>query len=97
MKSALAIIFTLLVVFGLTFSGRAQTGADDRAFTVETLTRIAGPVLSALADGKLKTTMPVHTWESNRVDFAPLEAYGRALAGIAPWLELGPDATDEGK
>jgi len=30
----------------------AQTGADDRAFAVQTLMQMAGPVLSALADGK---------------------------------------------
>ena len=76
---------------------RAQTGADDRAFQVQTLTRLAGPVLSALADGKLKQKMPAHDWERTRTNFAPLEAFGRSLAGIAPWLELGPDDSAEGK
>jgi hypothetical protein len=75
----------------------AQTGADDRAFAVQTLTRVAGPVLSALADGKLKATLPKHDWERTRAGFAPLEAFGRTLAGIAPWLELGPDDSPEGK
>ena len=75
----------------------AQTGADDRAFAVQTLTRIAEPVLSALAGGKLKATLPTHDWEKNRTNFAPLEAFGRSLAGIAPWLELGPDDSAEGK
>jgi hypothetical protein len=75
----------------------AQTGADDRAFAVRTLTRVAGPVLSALAEGKLKATMPVHEWEINRTNYAPLEAFGRTLAGVAPWLELGPDDSPEGK
>jgi hypothetical protein len=75
----------------------AQTGADDRAFQVETLTRIAEPVLSALAEGKLKTSIPAHDWERTRTNFAPLEAFGRTLAGIAPWLELGPDDSVEGK
>jgi hypothetical protein len=32
-----------------------------------------------------------------RAECTHLEALGRLLAGIAPWLELGPDATDEGK
>lgn len=75
----------------------AQTGPDDRAFSVATLTNVAGPVLSALAEEKLKATMPAHDWERNRTRFAPLEAYGRTLAGIAPWLELGPDDSPEGK
>jgi hypothetical protein len=75
----------------------AETGADDRAFQVQTLTRIAGPVLTALADDKLKTSLPSHDWERDRTNYAPLEAFGRSLAGIAPWLELGPDDTAEGK
>lgn len=75
----------------------AQTGAADRAFCVQTLTNIAGPVLISLADGKLKQAMPKHDWERGRESFAPLEAFGRTLAGIAPWLELGPDNTPEGK
>jgi len=75
----------------------AQTGADDRAFAVQTLTRVAEPVFSALAGEKLKATLPTHDWERNRTNFAPLEAFGRSLAGIAPWLELGPDDSAEGK
>jgi hypothetical protein len=75
----------------------AQTGADDRAFCVQTLTNIAGPVLTALADGKLKQEIPKHDWERSRANYAPLEAFGRTLAGIAPWLELGPDDTPEGR
>ena len=76
---------------------QAGTGADDRAFQVQTLTRIAKPVYAALAEGKLKTTLPAHDWERTRTNFAPLEAFGRSLAGIAPWLELGPDDSAEGK
>ena len=72
-------------------------GADDRAYSVQVLTRVAGPVLSAAAEGRLKARLPVHDWERDRASFAPLEALGRTLAGIAPWLELGPDATPEGR
>src|SRR5665213_589924 len=90
-------IFLFLAAVFLAFASPAQTGADDRAFQVETLTRIAGPVLAALPDGKLKSTIPTHDWERTRTNFAPLEAFGRSLAGIAPWLELGPDDSAEGK
>ena len=87
----------LLAAIFFTTRCSAQTGADDRAFAVQTLTRVAEPVLSALADGKLKTSLPSHDWERSRTSFAPLEAFGRTLAGIAPWLELGPDNSAEGK
>src|ERR1700744_515646 len=75
----------------------AQTGAEDRAFTVQTLTRIVDPVLTSLAAGKLKQNLPAPAWENDRTNYAPLEAFGRSLAGIAPWLELGPDDSPEGK
>ena len=75
----------------------ADSGADDRAYSVQVLTRIAEPVLTSLANGTLKKDLPHHDWERDRTNYAPLEAYGRTLSGIAPWLELGPDETPEGK
>jgi hypothetical protein len=75
----------------------ASLAASDRAFAVGTLTRIAEPVLTNLAEGRLKATLPRHEWERDRTKYAPLEAFGRTLAGIAPWLELGPDKTPEGR
>jgi len=96
---SLALAKTCLLLAGLWLVAKcpAQTGADDRAFAVQTLTRIAEPVLTALAEEKLKASLPSHDWEKSRTNFAPLEAFGRTLAGIAPWLELGPDDSAEGK
>lgn len=70
---------------------------DDRAYTVGVMTRVARPVLAALAEERLKRDLPVHEWERSRTNFTGLEALGRTIAGIAPWLELGPDETPEGK
>lgn len=86
-----------VAVFFLAVACSAQTGTEDRAFAVQTMTRVAEPVLSALAEGKLKNALPSHDWEQSRAKFAPLEAFGRTLAGIAPWLELGPDDSPEGR
>jgi hypothetical protein len=72
-------------------------GTAARAYSVLVLTRLAEPVLTALSENKLKERMPTHEWETSRRAFAPLEAGGRLLAGMAPWLELGPDDTPEGK
>lgn len=75
------------------------TGLSDRRFWVEQLTRIADPVLTNLAAGTLKQNMPYETrhnsTEHRRVSF--LEAVGRTVCGIGPWLELGPDDTEEGR
>lgn len=76
---------------------RQQSGAADRAYCVGVLTRIAEPVLDALSKGELKTRMPIRDWERHRAAWTHYEAFARTLAGIAPWLELGPDDTAEGR
>jgi hypothetical protein len=62
----------------------------DRQYWVRTVTKIADPVLKALSTHSLKASMPVEAPHSNaqeRSEFTHLEALGRLLAGIAPWLE----------
>ena len=71
---------------------------DDRAYWIEVLRRIADPVLTNLADGTLKANMPVEQAPgADRRSVTHLEAIGRLLAGIAPWLELPGDASAEGR
>lgn len=73
---------------------------DDRDFLVSALVQIADPVLEALSKNKLKKLMPVEkspgAWD-DRTHVTYLEAFGRLLSGMAPWLELGTDNTPEGK
>jgi hypothetical protein len=70
-------------------------GAAARAYSVQVLTRLADPVLNALCENKLKERLP--KGKPDRQQFAPLEALGRLMAGLAPWLELGPGEDAEGK
>lgn len=65
-----------------------------RTYAVNALCRIADPVLTHLAGGSLKSAMPV--FHPERTAFAPLEALGRLLSGMAPWLELGEGTDEEG-
>jgi hypothetical protein len=63
----------------------------DRDYWLATLLRIVEPVLTATAQGKLKATMPVEAaagQQEGRRNVTHLEALGRTLAGLAPWLEL---------
>lgn len=76
---------------------KTSTGAKDRIYWVNTLTRLADPVLVNLANGTLKKNMPYESLSKDRSKFSHLEAVGRLICGIAPWLELGPDGTTEGK
>src|SRR5579862_1477896 len=63
-------------------------GAADRGFWAATAEKLAKPVLESLAAGTLKQKLP-HRGKSaeKRVPFAPLEAFGRLMTGLAPWLE----------
>jgi hypothetical protein len=73
---------------------------DDRSYWVNTLSRITLPVLESLATETLKRSMPVEASPGtldSRKKVTYLEAFGRSIAGLAPWLELGPDTTTEGK
>lgn len=92
--------FFILIAFVL-FSTRTfaqpSTGLEDRAFWIETMVKIADPVLNNLSQGTLKKNMPYESLSSTRSEFAHLEAVGRLICGIAPWLELGPDHTPEGQ
>jgi len=102
------LFFTLLLVLSFQLSSFSstisidsnKTGVAQRAYLVKTLCKIADPVLVALSKNELKKTMPVEcapgTLEG-RKQVTYLEAFGRLLAGMAPWLELGPDDTAEGK
>src|SRR6202007_2648062 len=72
---------------------------DDRARWCALASRIATPVLTALAERRLKATMPVEAAPNvtDRPQYTYLEALGRLLCGLAPWLELGGDDSAEGK
>ena len=72
-----------------------MSGRNDRAFWIESLERIADPVLTALADHRLKASMPVEGKSADRPLYTHLEAVGRTLAGIAPWLESAASDPDE--
>lgn len=76
-----------------------DTPAEVREFFVASLLKIGDPVLIALSKNELKKQLPVAKSNStrDRKHVMYLEAFGRLLSGMAPWLELGPDQTTEGK
>ena len=76
----------------------------NREGWVEVARRLAEPVLTALAARRLRATMPTDVGRPGRADrsaFQHLEAFGRLLAGIGPWLELdglgGEEAAAQGR
>ena len=79
--------------------GAASAEGDDRARWCRLASRLAHPVLGALAERRLKASMPVELAPGgkDRSDYTHLEALGRLLCGLAPWLELGADESAEGR
>lgn len=62
---------------------------DDRAYWLSILQRLAEPVLGCLSRRELKASMPIEFKPGSfepREAFTHLEALGRLLMGIAPWL-----------
>src|SRR5437867_12706255 len=75
----------------------AASARGDRELWVGLIRRLADPVLTNLANGMLKARMPVEqAAATDRRSVTHLEALGRLVAGIAPWIELQPDASAEG-
>ena len=77
-----------------------STGAQDREQWVKWLWKISYPVIHNLAEGTLRKNMPIESPSGNPAGYdeiTHLEAVGRTLAGVAPWLALPDDDTEEGK
>ena len=76
------------------------TGQADRAYMVGILEKMALPVLERMASGRLRrewTPDVSPTWDGRPLEVAYLEAFGRLMDGIAPWLALPDDDGAEGR
>lgn len=73
---------------------------SDRAYWCKLLYQMAEPILRNMAEGKLQQNMQVEvspTWDGRNAKVIYMEAFGRLMAGVAPWLALPDDETEEGK
>lgn len=80
-------------------SNTNNTSIPDRDYWVNRLYETAAPILSNMSKGKLKANMTLElspTWDGRSSEVAYTEAFGRLMAGIAPWLNLPDDNTAEG-
>ncbi len=90
-----------LIVVALVASSEVQSQKPhpDRMYWVKSMLTIVDPVIDKLSKQSLREEMPVEmTMEGlGREKVSHLEALGRTICGIAPWLELESDNTKEGK
>ncbi len=72
--------------------------SDSRSAWLARLMQVTAPVLKNLAEGTLRARMPVECPQGRLEDrrkVTHLEALGRTLTGIAPWLELSGTTGEE--
>ncbi|MEI8060319.1 MAG: DUF2264 domain-containing protein [Ferruginibacter sp.] len=80
------------------FDKKKFTSKNERAYWVALLDKIASPVLSNMSKGELKKNMPVvysPAWDGRNNQVAYMEAFGRLIAGLAPFLLLPDDDSNE--
>jgi hypothetical protein len=68
----------------------ASTGSNDRTYWLDVVRRVSHPVLEAAGKGQLRALMPVEAAsgvQEERRKSTHLEAFGRLVTGLAPWLE----------
>ncbi len=75
-------------------AAQVRTGAaaeTDREYWTRTLRKVADPLLTALSQRRLKIEMPVEHAPNvtDRPNYTHLEALGRLLSGMGPWIESG--------
>jgi hypothetical protein len=108
-KETKAFIAVFLVFLCCTFSilispvvaqRKNQKERNDREAWLQYMDKVARPVLSNLAADQLKEKMPVSLSEkvdnkASREKVAYLEAFGRVMSGIGPWLNLEGGSKEE--
>jgi len=91
---------TLMLVFSCYAAITVSAQSNDRQLWLQQMDKMARPVIVSLAEGKLKEKMPVELTKTvddaaNRTAVSYLEAFGRTLSGIAPWLNLEGGSSEE--
>lgn len=104
MKLAKYVIVLILLctisTVGLSAKKSKKSPQSDREYWVGEAYKMSKPLLEKMSQGKLHSDWNMEyspTWDGRNKGVAYLEGFGRLMAGIAPWLALPDDDTDEGK
>ncbi|KAA6339725.1 hypothetical protein EZS27_012361 [termite gut metagenome] len=99
MKKQLLLLACFIFIFNAALKAESNT-VDERKYWADLLYKIAEPVLSSMSRGELVKNMETElspTWDGRNKRVTYMEAFGRLMAGLAPWLNLPDDDTSEGK
>ncbi|MDR0505445.1 MAG: DUF2264 domain-containing protein, partial [Dysgonamonadaceae bacterium] len=73
---------------------------NDRHYWTDLAYKIAVPVLSNMSKGELSKNMQLElspVWDGRDKRVSYMEAFGRLMDGLAPWLSLSDDDTEESR
>ncbi|GAA4917730.1 DUF2264 domain-containing protein [Mucilaginibacter defluvii] len=97
-------LYLIIILYALCHTALAQSksGVADRELWLRYMDKVARPVMENLAADRLKEVMPVEFADKidnreSRQKVAYLEAFGRALCGISPWLQTEGGSITEQK
>lgn len=98
-KLMLMMLMAVMMMPATAARKKKETNATAREYWSQLAYRMAAPVLQNMAKGELKKNMQVElspTWDGRNKDVTYMECFGRLMAGMAPWLSLPDDNTNEG-
>lgn len=100
MRYLTACILYCLLIHSAAAQNKTAAGFDDRAVWVRYLDKVCRPVMESLAADELAEKMPKAMSiridnAAHRLKVAYLEAFGRTLSGIAPWLNTEGGSKEE--
>lgn len=103
MRQIVMLVVACLTCFSL--DAKKPKEKTDREVWVDIMYQMAEPVMRNMAEGRLQQVMDTvggsknlelsPTWDNRDKKVAYMEAFGRLLAGLAPWLNLPDDDTPE--
>ncbi len=100
LKIILSAIIILVYTSVFATKPKKEQVVSDRQYWADLLYKISEPVLSSMSKGELVKNMQVElspSWDGRNQQVIYMEAFGRLMAGLAPWLALPDDDTPEGK
>ena len=101
-KNITLLITVILFACCITANAQNKTSDNNRLQWVRVMDKVVRPVFENMANNKLRALMPteispVSDNPKQRIEAQYLEALGRALSGIAPWLQQEGGSAEEVK
>ena len=99
-KTIVLMLLLLLPLANAQAQKSKKTTLSDREYWVSLAVKMATPVLENMSRGELQKTMQTEfspNFDNRNRKVVYMETFGRLMAGIAPWLALPDDDTEEGK